>query len=247
MIILGHGAVRVPAAELEHEVKQVEAEIPMSAETITDIVPVEIIEEIKEEVKEELVISESVPILSEDMSTAPDINIRTYIEENGDELERINPSQILKNADLAERVKRVSMLPTFAPEDVVFIRFIKDKAKLIDGGTYYFDLKSLPTMIRKVKMEESGKLRLKAQHPDFGDIVIDRSDIVNVAEIVGLLRLTFTDFYSEVEEARKQKEKQIKHMIDQQNTQVNSFLTQLDKFNERENRLIDMLEKNMNK
>ena len=43
------------------------------------------------------------------------------------------------------------------------------------------------------------------------------------------------------------KEKQIKHMIDQQNTQVNSFLTQLDKFNERENRLIDMLEKNMNK
>ena len=27
MIILGHGAVRVPAAELEFEVKQVEAEI----------------------------------------------------------------------------------------------------------------------------------------------------------------------------------------------------------------------------
>lgn len=224
----------------------VEEVIPLSAESITDIVPVEIIEEIKEEVKEELVIAESVPILSEDMSTAPDINIRTYIEENGDELERINPSQILKNADLAERVKRVSMLPTFAPEDVVFIRFIKDKAKLIDGGTYYFDLKSLPTMIRKVKME-GGKLRLKAQHPDFGDIVIDRTDIVNVAEIVGLLRLTFTDFYSEVEEARKQKEEQIKHMIDAQNTQVNSFLTQLDKFNERENRLIDMLEKRLEK
>lgn len=231
---------------LSPRTEPVEEEIPLSAESITDIVPVEIIEEIKEEVKEELVIAESVPILSEDMSTAPDINIRTYIEENGDELERINPSQILKNADLAERVKRVSMLPTFAPEDVVFIRFIKDKAKLIDGGTYYFDLKSLPTMIRKVKME-GGKLRLKAQHPDFGDIVIDRTDIVNVAEIVGLLRLTFTDFYSEVEEARKQKEEQIKHMIDAQNTQVNSFLTQLDKFNERENRLIDMLEKRLEK
>lgn len=224
--------------------EQVEEEIPLSAETITDIVPVEIIEEIKEEVKEELVIAESVPILSDGMSTAAEINIRTYIEENGDELERINPSQLLKSADLAERVKRVSMLPTFAPEDVVFIRFIKDKAKLIDGGTYYFDLKSLPTMIRKVKME-GNKLRLKAQHPDFGDIVIDRSDIVNVAEIVGLLRLTFTDFYSDIDEARKQKEEQIKHMIDAQNTQVNSFLAQLDKFNERENRLIDMLEKRL--
>lgn len=232
---------------LSTHTEPVEEVIPLSAETITDIVPVEIIEEIKEEVKEELVISESVPILSDGMSTAAEINIRTYIEENGDELERINPSQLLKSADLAERVKRVSMLPTFAPEDVVFIRFIKDKVKLIDGGTYYFDLKSLPTMIRKVKMEEGGKLRLKAQHPDFGDIVIDRSDIVNVAEIVGLLRLTFTDFYSDIEEARKQKEEQIKHMIDQQNTQVNNFLTQLDKFNERENRLIDMIEKRLDK
>lgn len=205
------------------------------------IVPAEIVEEIKEEV----VAAESVPILSQDISTATELDIRAYIEENADELERINPSQLLGHADLAEKVIRTSMLPTFAPNDIVFMRFLKDKSKLIDGETYYFDLKSYPTMIRKVKIE-GNRLRLIAQNPHFGDIVTDRADIVSVAKIVGLLRLTFTDFYSDIEETRKQKEEQITTLIDKHTSQVDSLIEQINKAGERENRLIDMLEKNLN-
>lgn len=204
----------------------------------TAIVPAEVVEEIREEVAE----AASVPILSEDLSTATELDIKAYIEENGDELEKINPSQLLGQADLAEKVMRTSMLPTFAPGDIVFIRFMKDKSKLVDGETYYFDLKSFPTMIRKVKME-GGKLRLIAQNPNFGDIVTDRNDIVSVAKIVGLLRLTFTDFYSDIEETRKQKEEQINNLIDKHTSQVDSLIEQINKAGERENRLIDMLEK----
>lgn len=210
----------------------------------TTIVPAEVVEEIKEEVAQEVAQAESVPILSEDLTTATDINIRSYIEENGDELERINPSQMLQQADLAEKVMRASMLPTFAPGDIVFIRFMKDKAKLIDGDTYYFDLKSLPTMIRKVKIEGE-KLRLIAQNPNFGDIITTRADIVSVAKIVGLLRMTFTDFYSDIDEARKQKEAQISNMIESHTTQVDNLIKEISKFGERENRLIDILEKKL--
>ena len=207
-------------------------------------VPAEVVAEIKEEVAQEVAIAESVPILSEDLSTATDIDIRSYIDDNGDELERINPSQLLQQADLAERVMRTSMLPTFAPGDIVFIRFMKDKSKLVDGETYYFDLKSLPTMIRKVKME-GGKLRLIAQNPNFGDIVTDRNDIVSVAKIVGLLRLTFTDLYSDIEEARKQKEEQITNLIDKHTSQVEKFIEHIQDTGKRENRLIDLLEKKL--
>lgn len=207
-------------------------------------VPAEVVEEIKEEVAQEVAQAESVPILSEDLSTATDIDIRSYIDENGDELERINPSQLLQQADLAERVMRTSMLPTFAPGDIIFIRFMKDKTKLIDGETYYFDLKSLPTIIRKVKIE-GDKLRLIAQNPNFGDIVTTRADIVSVAKIVGLLRMTFTDFYSDIDEARKQKEAQISNMIESHTTQVDSLIKEISKFGERENRLIDILEKKL--
>jgi phage repressor protein C with HTH and peptisase S24 domain len=211
---------------------------------VATIVPAEVVEEIKEEVAQEVAAAESVPILSEDLSTATDIDIRSYIDENGDELERINPSQLLQQADLAERVMRTSMLPTFAPGDIIFIRFMKDKAKLIDGETYYFDLKSLPTMIRKVKIEGE-KLRLIAQNPNFGDIITTRADIVSVAKIVGLLRMTFTDFYSDIDEARKQKEAQISNMIESHTTQVDSLIKEISKIGERENRLIDILEKKL--
>lgn len=211
----------------------------------TTFVPAEVVEEIKEEVAQEVAIAESVPILSEDLTTATDINIRSYIEENGDELERINPSQMLQQADLAEKVMRASMLPTFAPGDIVFIRFMKDKAKLIDGDTYYFDLKSLPTMIRKVKFESDNKLRLIAQNPAYADIVTDRANIVSVARIVGLLRLTFTDFYSDVEEARKRKDEQITDLIHTHASQVEKFIEHLQDAGKRENRLIDLLEKKL--
>ena len=204
-------------------------------------VPAEVVEEIKEEVAQ----AESVPILSQDISTATELDIRAYIKENADELERINPSQLLGHADLAEKVIRTSMLPTFAPNDIVFMRFLKDKSKLIDGETYYFDLKSYPTMIRKVKIEGSS-LRLIAQNPNFGDIITDRNDIVSVAKIVGLLRLTFTDFYSDIDETRKQKEKEITTLIDKHTSQVDNLIEQINKAGERENRLIDMLEKNLN-
>lgn len=205
------------------------------------IVPAEIVEEIKDEVAE----AESVPILSEDLSTATELDIRAYIEENGDELERINPSQMLQRADLAERVMRTSMLPTFAPGDIVFVRFMKDKLKLVDGDTYYFDLKSRPTMIRKVKIE-GDKLRLVALNPDYGDIVTDRNDIISVAKIIGLLRMTFADFYSDVEEARRRKDQQIENLINKHNTHVESLVSQIDKMGERENRLISMIETKFN-
>ena len=213
-----------------------------------DIVPAEIVEEIKEEAKEELVIAESVPMLPRDVSIATDVNIRNYIEENGDELRRINPSQMLQeaNPDIAERVLQPSMLPTFAPGDTIFIRFIKDKAKLIDGKIYHFDLKALPTMIRMVKIEGE-KIRLIALNPNFGDMVVDRTDIVGVAEIVGLLRMTFVDFYSDLERERKQKDEQITEMISSHTAQVDNLIKQIAKFGEREDRLIDMLEKRLEK
>lgn len=222
-----------------------ESEEVYSTSTGFESVPAEVVEEIKEEVAQEVAIAESVPILSEDLTTATDINIRSYIEENGDELERINPSQMLQQADLAEKVMRSSMLPTFAPGDIVFIRFMKDKAKLIDGDTYYFDLKSFPTMIRKVKFEDDNKLRLIAQNPAYADIVTDRANIVSVARIVGLLRLTFTDFYSDVEEARKRKDEQINDLIHTHASQVEKFIEHIQDTGKRENRLIDLLEKKL--
>jgi phage repressor protein C with HTH and peptisase S24 domain len=154
---------------------------------------------------------ESFPILPEVVAESQNTNIETYIEENSSELERVNPSSLLSASHAAERILRTSMLPTFQPEDIVFVRFLPDRMKLCDGDIYYLNCNNRPTMIRRVKFEPDNKLRLVAQNPQYGDVIISRDDIINVGTIVGMLRLTFGDQYSEIEAIRRQKDEQIEN------------------------------------
>lgn len=199
------------------------------------------IDEMRKEIKEEIEEVESFPVLPEDVSTSPNTDILKYVEENGAELETINPNQLLLGAkvDVAERIKRTSMLPTFQPEDTVFIRFIKDKMKIVDGETYYLDCKNRPTMIRLVKFEPDGKLRLIAKNSQYGDIVIERSDVINIGVVVALFRMTFGDQYSELEELRREKEAE----REKKDSQIDKMLEMMQAQGEQQSKLIDFITK----
>lgn len=201
----------------------------------------ETIEEMRQEIKEEIEEVESFPVLPEEVTTSPNTDILKYVEENGSELETINPNQLLLGAkvDVAERIKRTSMLPTFQPEDTVFIRFIKDKMKIVDGETYYLDCKNRPTMIRLVKFEPDGKLRLIAKNSQYGDIVIERSDVINIGVVVALFRMTFGDQYSEIEAIRRENE----DMARKRDAQMERMLNMMQAQSEQQSKLIDYITK----
>ena len=186
-------------------------------------------------------IIESFPVLPEEVTTSPNTDILKYVEENGSELETINPSQLLNDAkvDVAERIKRTSMLPTFQPEDTVFIRFIKDKMKIVDGETYYLDCKNRPTMIRLVKFEPDGKLRLIAKNSQYGDIVMERTDIINIGVVVALFRMTFGDQYSELETLRREKDAE----REKKDSQIDKMLEMMQAQGEQQSKLIDYITK----
>lgn len=176
--------------------------------------PAEVVEEIKAEVAEEIKEEMAIPIISPEIANDPKTNIKKYIDDKADELEHINPSDLTHQADGAERIRKTSMLPTFAPGDIVFVKFIKDKHNIIDGQTYYFDMRTRPTMIRRVKIE-GDKLRLIAKNPAFGDILVSFDDILNIADIVGLFRSSFGDQYDEIEAVRRKKDEQIDNLLEQ--------------------------------
>ena len=195
---------------------------------------------------QEVEVVESFPVLPEAVTTSPNTDIVKYVEENGAELETINPNQILTDAkvDVVELIKRTSMLPTFQPDDRVFIRFIKDKIKIVDGETYYLDCKNRPTMIRLVKFEGCDKLRLIAKNPQYGDIIIERSDIINIGVVVALFRMTFGDQYAEIEAIRRHKDEQ----LEERHQQINNFIdiqremiAEIRESGKRNDRLIDKL------
>ena len=165
---------------------------------------------------EDAEVVESFPMLPEVVADSQNTNIEAFIEENSSELERVNPSSLLSSAEAAERILRTSMIPTFQPEDIVFVRFLPDKMKICDGDIYYLNCKNRPTMIRRVKFEHNGQLRLIAQNPQYGDVIINKEDIINIGTIVGMLRLTFGDQYMELEAIRRQKDEQMAGFLDMQ-------------------------------
>lgn len=208
LLIAHFGEATIKAYTIDDNIIELH-KTPQTRQIQASIVSAEVVEEVKAEIEE----AESVPIVPEEIANKPGSNIKEYIEKNEDELERINPSKLLQGAELAEKILSASMLPTFAPGDIVFARFLPDKNHLIDGKTYYFDLKNRPTMIRTVKID-GDTLRLVALHPNFGDIIIHKNEVLNVAKIIGLLRMTFGNQYSEIEAIRAKKDQQIDKLLE---------------------------------
>ena len=114
------------------------------------------------------------------------------------------------------------MWPTFVPGDRVFIKFLKHKTHIIDGGIYYFNLRTRPTMIRQVKIE-GDKLRLIAFNSQYSDIITNFDNVLRVADITGMFRSFFSDQYSEVESVRRKKDGQIDRLINQNSKALESI------------------------
>ncbi len=186
-------------------------------------------------------IIESFPIVPEAVIAEPNTNIEEVIEEDGSELEAISPNLLLSNmkVNVAEQIKGTSMLPTFQPNDWVFIRFLKDKMKIVSGKTYYLNCKNRPTMIRRVKFEGEDKLRLIAKNSQYDDIVICRSDIINIGNVVALFRMTFGDQYSELEELRREKDQE----REKKDSQIDKMLEMMQAQGEQQSKLIDFITK----
>lgn len=214
--------IKVPATLTVYNPTSKEQEVGENIDL--SVVPVQVVEEIKAEVAEEIraeVVEEvkaeieeaiSVPLVSSKVANNATINIRKFVEKQGDEMERINPSNLVAHADIAERIRKGSMMPTFMPGDIVFVQFLDDKKIIADGHTYYFDLRDRPTIIRKVKFE-GDKLRLIADNPNYGDIMTTFDEIDNVADIVGMFRTMFANQYADIEEVRRKKDEQVDSLI----------------------------------
>lgn len=177
-------------------------------------IPVEVVEEIREEIKAEIEEAGSVPFVSSKVANDANVNVRKFVEKRGDEMERIKPNDLVGEADIAERIRKGSMMPTFMPGDIVFVRFLDDMKIISDGHIYYFDMKGRPTIIRKVKFE-GDKLRLIADNPNFGDIITTFDEIDNIADIVGMFRSSFSNQYAEMEEIRRRKDAQVDKLVEQ--------------------------------
>ncbi len=157
--------------------------------------------------------TDCIPILPFNTINTAEINIQKFIKENGNKLKQISLNKLVQYANCAEQVCTTAMVPTFTPGDMIFIRFLSDKTSIIDGDIYYFNMKTLPNMIRKVKIN-GDQLLLIANNPAFEDISISYDEIFNIADIVGLFRSSFDYQHADIEVIRKEFDSRIDKLID---------------------------------
>lgn len=203
--------IKVPSTLTVYNPSSEERQEIGSSSIDMSIVPAEVVEGIKAGVVEEMI----VPIVPHEVALKAETNIKKYIEDNASELEHFDPRSVTAEVDTAERICTNSMYPTFLPGDVIFIQFLQEKSKITDGGIYYFDTSTRPTMIRLVKLLDDGRLLLKAFNPRYGDIYMRKEEITNIGKISGMYRQTFSDMYAEIEEVRRKKDEQVDNLIKQ--------------------------------
>lgn len=209
------------------------------------IIPAEVVEEVEEDIREkvtaELEKASSIPIVSKSISAKSGVDVKAYVRKHEDDLERINPSQKVSHANYAITLTDMSLAPLFLPGDNIFFMTLPDMDVLVDGKLYYLCLENKPPIIRKVKME-GNKLRLVAENSDFGDIIVSKREVISVASYVGMMRLNYNDYHTKIDTIRKQKDEQIKEIIEHQG----KLIGEITKFSEREDRLISMIKNKFN-
>lgn len=168
--------------------------------------------EIKDDIKEE----ESIPIVPEDVLSRRELDIFDFIQQNGSELENVDPRELVGEASFCLRVLKDSMAPDIMQGDVVFCQFLPKNAKLHSGGIYFIDTPLYAGVIRDVFIN-GNIMTLKARNPKYGDIVLDLTkDKYRAANLKGSFRNTFSSAFSQMQNVYKKKDEQIDKILEQQ-------------------------------
>ncbi|MBO7307915.1 MAG: hypothetical protein J6U59_07800 [Alistipes sp.] len=188
--------------------------------------------------------STGIPIVTDVVLSQRGIDIKKYIEKNGSELQSIDPHKLFEGAEFAVEMFKDSMSPDIMAGDKVILQFLPKDAKLQSGAMYFINSIPYADVVRDVFID-GDIATLKARNKRYGDIVLNiKTDILRVANVLGVYRNTFNSSYAQLDELRRTKEEQLNRFIDMQGEMIAEIREQgkrNDKERERVDRLIEKI------
>jgi SOS-response transcriptional repressor LexA len=188
--------------------------------------------------------STGIPIVTDVVLSQRGLDIKKYIEKNGSELQSIDPHKLFEGAEFAVEMFKDSMSPDIMAGDKVILQFLPKDAKLQSGAMYFINSIPYADVVRDVFID-GDIATLKARNKRYGDIVLNiKTDILRVANVLGVYRNTFNSSYAQLDELRRTKEEQLNRFIDMQSEMVAEIREQgkrNDKERERVDRLIEKI------
>lgn len=160
----------------------------------------------------------SIPVVTDVVLSQRGVDIKHYLENNGSELQSIDPYTLFQGAEFIVEMFKDSMAPDIMAGDKVILQFLPKGAKLQSGAPYFINSKSYADMVRDLYLD-GDTITLKARNKRYGDIVLDKGDILRVANVLGIYRNTFSSSYAQLEELRDRKDAQIDKMLEMMQAQ----------------------------
>lgn len=128
------------------------------------------------------------PVVPDDLVRQQGTNILDWIETNRANTEQLKVSHILPPFEIFYRVICDAMKPQIEKGDILALKHIADKTKIIDGECYVIDSKHHGLIIRRLHYRD-GVFSCECNLKELGQIEIAESDVFSVFSIVGLVRL----------------------------------------------------------
>lgn len=177
-------------------------------------------------------------VLTPDVIRNPELDIREAYKA-GELDEYAKPTQdIIPSHNFKAYTYCDDMEPEIRAGEPVLVRLLPIGVAITPGEMYYIDLPR-GSKIRYIDKEENGKLYLKARNSAYGDIVVDRSEVQSLAEVVVILRTprSMSNKESTLAEMMLRKDEHLSDML----ANNNKLIDELCKQNERTGRMIDKL------
>lgn len=95
-----------------------------------------------------------------------------------------------KGVDFLMYVRGSSMYPKYNSGDVVACRFVRERLFIQWNKVYVIDTKSQGAMIKRlIRSENPDFVICRSDNADYGDFEVPMSDVLNIALVVGAIRL----------------------------------------------------------
>ena len=155
----------------------------------------------------------AIPMVTDVVLSQRGLDIKHYIEKNSSELQSIDPYTLFEGAEFIVEMFKDCMAPDIMAGDKVILKFLPKDAKLQSGALYFVNSKTYADVVRDVYLDGDRAI-LKARNKRYGDIVLDKSEIIRVANVLGIYRNTFSSSYAQLDELRERKDAQMDKMLD---------------------------------
>ena len=129
---------------------------------------------------------DDIPVIPARLFRAPDLDIYEYVM-NSQNVEKLPPVPHFQKHELFATCPGDAMAPRICRGYLLALRRHPEDAPIINGEIYVVNTKSLGMFLRRIVDNGTSLTFIAENQQDFPDFEIDRSDIINIFRVVGVL------------------------------------------------------------